>query len=257
MLSILSMTRASTLKVGDTFLTKCCGICTVIEYVSYVEVYVKFEDDSVVKTRVQSLERGHCRNLNSKLVFGAGINDMFRAEKTKDFIKQKQLWHGILERCFSEKFLEKSPTYKNCKVSESWLILSNFIEDVKSIENYEKSLNEGWQLDKDLLSNGSKLYSKDTCCFIPRSLNIILSSYPKKLNGLPKGVKLSKGGKYFAIIQKEGKKIFLGSYDSVEEASRVYNIAKKEYLLNIADSIKDVVPENVYKALVNFNLEKL
>ena len=55
------MTRVSTLKVGDTFLTKCCGTCTVIEYVSYVEVYVKFEDDSVVKTRVQSLEKGHCR----------------------------------------------------------------------------------------------------------------------------------------------------------------------------------------------------
>ena len=35
------MARASTLKVGDTFLTKCCGICTVIEYVSYVEGYVE------------------------------------------------------------------------------------------------------------------------------------------------------------------------------------------------------------------------
>ena len=160
-------------------------------------------------------------------------------------------------KVFFWKISGKSPTYKNCKVSESWLRLSNFIEDVKSIENYEKSLNEGWQLDKDLLSNEGKLYSKDTCCFIPRSLNLVISSYPKKLNGLPKGVKLSKGGKYFAILQKEGKKIFLGSYDSVEEASRVYNIAKKEYLLNIADSIKDVVPENVYKALVNFNLEKL
>lgn len=42
-------------KVGDTFLTKRCGICTVIEYVSYVEVYVKFEDGNIVKTRVQSL----------------------------------------------------------------------------------------------------------------------------------------------------------------------------------------------------------
>lgn len=109
------MARASNLKVGDTFLTKCCGICTVIEYVSYVEVYVKFEDDSVVKTRVQSLEKGHCINLNSKLVFGAGINDMLRAEKTKDFIKQKQLWSGILERCFSEKFLEKARHTKTVK----------------------------------------------------------------------------------------------------------------------------------------------
>ena len=244
-------------KVGDTFLTKRCGICTVIEYVSYVEVYVKFEDGNIVKTRVQSLGKGHCRNLNSKLVLGVGINDMLGAEKTKEFIKQRQMWFGILQRCFSIKLLERRPTYKNCKVSESWLWLSNFIKDIKSIENYEKSLNEGWQLDKDLLSNEGKLYSKDTCCFIPRSLNLVISSYPKKLNGLPKGVKLSKGGKYFAIIQKEGKKIFLGSYDSVEEASRVYNIAKKEYLLNIADSIKDVVPENVYKALVNFNLEKL
>lgn len=244
-------------KVGDTFLTKRCGICTVIEYVSYVEVYVKFEDGNIVKTRVQSLGKGHCRNLNSKLVLGVGINDMLGAEKTKEFIKQRQMWFGILQRCFSIKLLERRPTYKNCKVSESWLWLSNFIKDIKSIENYEKSLNEGWQLDKDLLSNEGKLYSKDTCCFIPRSLNLVLSSYPKKLNGLPKGVKLSKGGRYFAILQKEGNQIFLGSYDSVEEASRVYNIAKKEHLLNIADSIKDIVPENVYKALVNFNLEKL
>ena len=244
-------------KVGDTFLTKRCGICTVIEYVSYVEVYVKFEDGNIVKTRVQSLGKGHCRNLNSKLVLGVGINDMLGAEKTKEFIKQRQMWFGVLQRCFSIKLLERRPTYKNCKVSESWLWLSNFIKDIKSIENYEKSLNEGWQLDKDLLSNEGKLYSKDTCCFIPRSLNLVLSSYPKKLNGLPKGVKLSKGGRYFAILQKEGNQIFLGSYDSVEEASRVYNIAKKEYLLNIADSVKDVVPENVYKALVNFNLEKL
>lgn len=244
-------------KVGDTFLTKRCGICTVIEYVSYVEVYVKFEDGNIVKTRVQSLGKGHCRNLNSKLVLGVGINDMLGAEKTKEFIKQRQMWFGILQRCFSIKLLERRPTYENCKVSESWLWLSNFIKDIKSIENYEKSLNEGWQLDKDLLSNEGKLYSKDTCCFIPRSLNLVLSSYPKKLNGLPKGVKLSKGGRYFAILQKEGNQIFLGSYDSVEEASRVYNIAKKEHLLNIADSIKDIVPENVYKALVNFNLEKL
>lgn len=244
-------------KVGDTFLTKRCGICTVIEYVSYVEVYVKFEDGNIVKTRVQSLGKGHCRNLNSKLVLGVGINDMLGAEKTKEFIKQRQMWFGILQRCFSIKLLERRPTYKNCKVSESWLWLSNFIKDIKSIENYEKSLNEGWQLDKDLLSNEGKLYSKDTCCFIPRSLNLVLSSYPKKLNGLPKGVKLSKGGRYFAILQKEGNQIFLGSYDSVEEASRVYNIAKKEHLLNIADSIKGIVPENVYKALVNFNLEKL
>ena len=35
------MIKVSDLKVGDTFLTKRCGICTVIEYVSYVEVYVK------------------------------------------------------------------------------------------------------------------------------------------------------------------------------------------------------------------------
>ena len=244
-------------KVGDTFLTKRCGICTVIEYVSYVEVYVKFEDGNIVKTRVQSLGKGHCRNLNSKLVLGVGINDMLGAEKTKEFIKQRQMWFGVLQRCFSIKLLERRPTYKNCKVSESWLWLSNFIKDIKSIENYEKSLNGGWQLDKDLLSNEGKLYSKDTCCFIPRSLNLVISSYPKKLNGLPKGVKLSKGGRYFAILQKEGNQIFLGSYDSVEEASRVYNIAKKEHLLNIADSIKDIVPENVYKALVNFNLEKL
>ena len=41
MIRASGMIKASDLKGGDTFLTKRCGICTVIEYVSYVEVYVK------------------------------------------------------------------------------------------------------------------------------------------------------------------------------------------------------------------------
>ena len=113
------MTRASTVKVGDTFLTKCCGICTAIEYVSYVEVYVKFEDDSVVKTRVQSLEKGHCRNLNSKLVFGAGINDMLRAEKTKTLLSRSKyglvFWKGVFLKNFWKKD-RHTKTVKSLKV---------------------------------------------------------------------------------------------------------------------------------------------
>ena len=41
MIKAVDLINASDLKVGDTFLTKRCGIYTVIEYVSYVEVYVK------------------------------------------------------------------------------------------------------------------------------------------------------------------------------------------------------------------------
>ena len=75
-------------------------------------------------------------------------------------------WKSMIERCYSDKFQEKYPTYKGCSVSNEWLTFSNFRAWM------EKQDWEGNQLDKDILSIGNRVYSAKTCVFVSPMVNI-------------------------------------------------------------------------------------
>ena len=115
-----------------------------------------------------------------KLVCGIGLNDadyvvVEREEigRTDGKRKQRQVWicpcystwKHMLARCYSTKLQEKRPTYKNCTVSDEWLVFTNF-------RNWMMAQDwEGLQLDKDLLFEGNKVYSPDTCVFVSLLVN--------------------------------------------------------------------------------------
>ena len=115
-----------------------------------------------------------------RLVLGVGINDADYVVQRKETIgyvdgKQKQkliwicpyyrAWKSMLERCYSAKLQEKYPTYVGCGVSDDWLTFSNF-KSWMEVQNWE-----GRQLDKDLLFEGNKVYSPETCAFVSGEVN--------------------------------------------------------------------------------------
>jgi len=115
-----------------------------------------------------------------KMVFGVGINDADYAVQRVETIeyvngKRKQrvvwvcpyyrAWKDMLQRCYSTKLQERFPTYKGCSVSEEWLRFSNFRRWM------EKQDWEGMHLDKDILFEGNKFYSAETCVFVSGALN--------------------------------------------------------------------------------------
>lgn len=116
-----------------------------------------------------------------KLVYGVGINDadyVTRKMETIGYVdgkrKQKtvwrcqyyQTWEKMLERCYSAKFQERNPTYTGCTVSDEWLTFSNFRAWMVAQDW------EGLQLDKDLLLEGNKVYSAETCVFVAQTVNL-------------------------------------------------------------------------------------
>ena len=109
------------------------------------------------------------------LVYNKGISDMPYGwtEKNKDTHRIYQTWKGMIERCYSNKYQERFPTYKGCYVCERWLKLSNFVEDISKIDNYELWLSDrNYQLDKDIKSNGTnKCYCLEQCMFITQKEN--------------------------------------------------------------------------------------
>ena len=81
------------------------------------------------------------------------------------------MWYRIIERCYSKKLHDRCPTYTDCYVSDDFKDYSKWR---KWYDNYQYK-HDGWQLDKDLLVKGNKIYSSETCVFLPHIINSVLT----------------------------------------------------------------------------------
>lgn len=92
------------------------------------------------------------------LVQGRGINDMYWGWASENEWNRMvyQKWHNMLVRCYNEEYhkTDKGKCYVGCTVCDRWLVLSNFVEDVRLIDGYdeERFLNGELVLDKDIKS---------------------------------------------------------------------------------------------------------
>lgn len=195
-----------------------------------------------------------CAKINSRTsTYGVGINDMDGLIKSRSIEhKYYKLWQIMHCRCYDPKWHEKEPTYKNCSVCDEWKLLSNFISFCR--ENYV----DGFELDKDILSiNGVKVYSPETCAFIPQEINKLLSSNKKNRGTYPMGVSYHKAAKLFTSqINKKGKRIHLGCYATPEEAFNVYKTERELYIKDIAKEYfdKGLITERVKNALYKYEI---
>lgn len=176
-------------------------------------------------------------------VYDVGINDSDYVTQTKGKIcKYYNTWRGMLQRCYSEAWHKKYPTYKGVKVCDEWLTFSNFKSWM------EQQDWEGKQLDKDLLGNG-KLYSPDTCCFLSKTLNsFIVSASTRCGNGLPVGVYKSK--KRFQALCRNpfGDNPYVGNFKCETKAHIAYLKKKQEYAMRLADVETD---QRIVSAIYN------
>jgi len=187
------------------------------------------------------------------LVFGVGVNDWVgNISVGGKVIREYQLWKSMLQRCFSGEFKQRQPTYNDVTCSKDWLSMTNFIEDVSQMKGFGLS---GWALDKDILQKGNKLYSKDTCCFVPAEVNQLLVKRDNSRGEYPVGVCFHKTrGKFKAQLTVNGKQKTLGYFTTPEEAFQVYKLAKEAYIKVVAHKWKHLLDERVYLALMAYEV---
>lgn len=161
-------------------------------------------------------------------------------------------WQNMITRCYSKVFHIKCPTYIGCSVTEPWLDYQNFAEWFYS----NKYSNIGYQLDKDLLLPNNKVYSPETCCFVPQEINKLLIDSKSARSKNPQGVSFNKPmGKYFASMKVDGKKQHLGYFDCQQEAYDVYKSNKERHVKNKALEWQDRIASDVFDALMRWSLD--
>lgn len=200
--------------------------------------------------------RGHgcqkCKADNKKnLIFGVGVNDL------NDYIfsdyklsKCYAVWHSMIRRCYSSAYQKRKSSYAECSVCDEWLLLSNFHKWFN--ENYI----EGFELDKDILFKGNKIYSPRTCSFVPQRINVLLVSCKAKRGVLPIGVKRN-GGLYESSCRINGKDVYLGSFKNANDAFLEYKKAKEGYIKELATIYYNDgnITKDVYNALLKYEVE--
>ena len=187
-------------------------------------------------------------NIKGK-IYGKGINDLNCPISCNGIhYKFYQVWKSMFRRCYSLIFHTKQKTYSDCTVCDEWLLLSNFKRWFD--ENYI----EGYCLDKDIRVHGNRIYSPQTCCFIPKEINTIFITNKRIRGEFVIGVSHN-GSNYTATLLKWGKTCYLGVFATEEEAFLAYKREKESFIKEVANKYKDKLSEIAYNALMNYEVK--
>lgn len=136
-------------------------------------------------------------------------------------------WLNIVNRCrVGGAFQKRCPTYVGCSLSETFSEFQGFTDwHVKQV-GYGIA---GYQIDKDILVRGNKVYSENNCVLVPSILNNFLLDRAGDRGKQPQGVSFNIAhNKYVAQISSEYKRKHLGYYNTCEAAQTAYKEAKQK-----------------------------
>ncbi len=182
-----------------------------------------------------------------KLIYNVGYFGIGKYS-TKNNPKAYRTWNHMITRCYSEKQQIIQPSYMGCSVDERWYNFQVFAEW------FENNYIEGFALDKDILVKGNKIYSPETCCFVPLQINQLFSVNSINRGNTPIGVRVSRN-LFQVSLKKFGKHITYGSYKTTDEAFKVFKYHKELYIKEVADIWKDKITTETYQALYNYQVE--
>lgn len=184
------------------------------------------------------------------------VNDVPNISKSRK--KEYDLWRSLKRKTEDKKWIDKNPSYEGVSISPLWRTLSTFLFDISNMVGYEMFINSGWQLDKDILSKGCKVYSKETCCFLPKELNLLLTSRKRFRGKNLIGVTWVDRDKRFvaqlSVGSKRSQKI-LGYFKYEKEAFYAYKVAKEAFIKEKANKWKDQIDPRAYEALMNYQVD--
>ena len=225
-----------------------------------IDVYFPEYNWTFKHATYQSFKTGKIKCPYEKRYFGKGYlgeGKYNMSENGKNTYKYN-IWRDMLRRCYDPKYQERYPTYKGCKVEDFLLNFQHMGEWIN--ENYYEVPGEKICLDKDILYKGNKIYSRETCIFVPERINLLFIKHDNARGNDPIGVRLRQSGNYQARCSNAyGKYVTLGTYNSEEEAFQVYKNYKEKVIKETIDSYEGKIPEPHYSrlktAMYNYEVE--
>ena len=241
--------------VGKVFKSKYSGDFKILKYNGSKSVEIQFVNTGFeTSAELGNIRNGNVKDLYLPSVHGIGVlGTKYQSRVNGVLTKECTLWYSMLQRCYSDAYKKKQPTYEGCEVSNNFLHYEYFYEWCQKQIGFN---NEGWHLDKDLLIKGNKVYSEYSCVFLPNEINLLLTKRTASRGEHLIGVSWCKRDKAFrAMVSKnKGKQECLGSFKTEIEAFKAYKIAKESFVKEQANKWKSQIDERAYNALMKYEV---
>lgn len=179
-------------------------------------------------------------------------------KKEKDWIEIKAhaIWNSMMQRC------GKREAYMDVIICDEWKEFKNFHNWFR-----EQVINgwydKGWQIDKDIIGRGTRIYSPDHCAFVPKPLNILFArAFNRKGYYGTRGAYrvLSSNGEEYgydifcAKITYNGRVIYHEEFDYELFAFFSYKWAFEEFIQKLANELRDKLNPIMYDSLMSYRV---
>lgn len=207
------------MKVGDV-VDLLAGKAVILEYRSCNDILIEFIDTGYQRTASASnIRKGKVKDNLKRTMYGVGyMGEGKYGSASKGFLEYVY-WSNMFKRCFSNKETAGNACYGETEIDERFHNYQDFAAWCNAQVGFG---NKGWHLEKDILSQDVKIYSPDTCVFVPPEVN------------------------YFLV----GKDV-VGQNRSARQY-RYYERNKKAKAISLAERYKEVIDSRVYEAILEF-----
>lgn len=238
-------------RVGEIYKDNCGEDFVVIAMKNNKDIDIQFKDGTILKNRqMYNIKKGAIKNPNRPSVCEVGYigigNHITYTGKIET--KKGMYWRAMIKRSYDK----INPTYDDVIVCDEWHNFQNFAQWYEN--NYKLENMKEWHLDKDILIKGNKIYSPETCCFVPREINSLFTKRKKLRGDCPIGV-CKEGNKYIAKLNKIDGVKKSSRHNTPEEAFQAYKTEKEKYIKEVAEKWKPNLDPRVYEAMYKYEVE--
>ena len=247
-------------RVGDINYNSFGSKMEIVKYINSRSVDIYFEEYNwtLYNSRADIFYLGNIKCPYEPRHYNKGYigEGKYNSKKYKNIYNS---WHDMLRRCYDIEYHKKEPTYIGCTVCNEWLNFQNFAQWYE--ENYYEINGETMALDKDILVKNNKIYSPNTCVFVPERINTLFTKADKSRGKLPIGIVEDNRTHHFrarcSTLDENGKikRVELGSYKTHEEAFIHYKQFKENYIKQVADEYKPYIPKELYEAMYRWEVD--
>ena len=236
------------------------GDFKILKYNDKTNVEIQFLKTGYRKVaEMKEVRSGEVKDPYSPSVYSVGIIGAKYPSRVNGVLtKEYKLWTSMLVRCYSDNSKKRRPTYEGCEVSDNFKNYEYFYEWCNKQIGFTNEGNENpFHLDKDLLIKGNKVYSEDSCVFIPAEINTLLIKCVATRGEHLIGVCWHKTRKAFVakVNKSKGKREYLGFFKTELEAFNAYKEAKEAFVKEQANKWKGKIDDRAYEALMSYTVE--